>query len=709
MLQGWFINIKGRKTPIVGLVTAIVLFIAIFIINLSSYYQTRLQARQAIGKNLLSIARATAILIDGDRFAALFAPPPELKEKFNSNRYKSFLQNRHSKPEFRSIQKKLKMMIRAQQNLGFSEENIYTFFIDRSVPNENQNVVRWGVMAHKKTFVGKPYLIPPAMDSVVRGKKSGSFTDIYLSTDSGALWMSGFAPILNGKGQVVGIVDVSWEVEQVISEVTADQRIFFWLSLATVVLGFLAALILIGITRHLGYTIQSKKHEEIRRKQAQTERLHAAYYDELTGLPNRELLQIILQNSRYRYADGIWAPVAVCTLNIDRFKHVNDTLGHDVGDHLLEESARRIRKFQGSHDELARVGGNEFVLLMEEQESQTNTRRRIEAIQSALTAPFMIDGHEIYITATAGVYFMEGPGEPPEILLRNSETALYRARNQGRGGLEFFTGEMQRKTVSLLIREHELRKANLADEFLAYFQPILSLKTGRISGFEALARWNKPDQGIVGPGEFIMEAEDTGLIDPIGETILRKACATLVDWENKGFRNIWVAVNFSAHQFRDPTLPGKIATILRETGLAPKCLKAEITESVAMSDLDLTVNILTRISQSGIGVSIDDFGVGYSSLAYLSRFPINTLKIDKSFLDQYRQDPEKGALIKAIIAIAHSLDLGVVAEGIETPEQARFLYDNGCDNIQGFLLGKPMPAADALEFLQQDVPDLLGA
>jgi diguanylate cyclase (GGDEF)-like protein/PAS domain S-box-containing protein len=437
-----------------------------------------------------------------------------------------------------------------------------------------------------------------------------------------------------------------------------------------------------------GYRGTGRDITEQRRAEEQIR--HMAQHDALTELPNRMLLHdrighAIAQAQRNR---GV---LAVLFIDLDRFKTVNDSLGHPVGDRLLKTVAARLVACTRASDTIARIGGDEFVVLLGSLEQPEDARHVAQKVLEALSEPVTIDGHELKVTPSVGICAYPHDGKDVETLMRNADTAMYHAKQMGRNNYQFFTQAMNDAAQERLLLENDLRHAVERSEFTVHFQPLLNVKTGAILGFEALVRWRHPERGMVPPSEFIPAAEETGLIGLIGEWVMRQACAQARAWHDAGYPELQVAVNCSAHQFQRDGLVETVERILRETGLSASRLDLEITESVIIEDSEEVVARFQRLDDMGVRIAIDDFGIGYSSLSYLKRFAVHQLKIDQSFVRDIHSDPDDASIVSAIIAIAHSLGLEVVAEGVETAEQLAFLRSLGCDAAQGYYFSKPLP------------------
>jgi diguanylate cyclase (GGDEF)-like protein len=432
---------------------------------------------------------------------------------------------------------------------------------------------------------------------------------------------------------------------------------------------------------------------------------HAAFHDALTDLPNRALLteHIKLAIERPRSRDE--QLFAVLFLDLDRFKNINDSLGHIAGDQLLTATARCLEECMRPMDTVARLGGDEFAILLDGLESEEDAILVAERIQQALTRPFMLNGHEVFITTSIGITLSNGSYEDPENVLRDADTAMYRAKEGGKARFEVFDSSMHSHAVALLQLENDLRRAIERKEFKVYYQPIIALENGEVAGFEALVRWYHPERGLVPPDEFIGIAEETGLIIEIGLLVLRESCRQLREWQSTlGNKSLTMSVNLSGKQFAQPDLVAQVKEILTETGLEPKYLKLEITETVVMENAEVARAMLSQLCALGVHLCIDDFGTGYSSLSYLHRFPVKTLKIDRSFIGRMGPDGENCEVVRTINTLANNLGMVVVAEGIETEDQRMQLREMGCGYGQGYLFSRPMMAEAAGLFVQEHQP-----
>jgi len=446
----------------------------------------------------------------------------------------------------------------------------------------------------------------------------------------------------------------------------------------------------------------------IERKNAEDRLAHLAQFDSLTGLPNRHLFHDRLAQSLAQ-AKRNSALMAVLFIDLDRFKLVNDTLGHAVGDKLLKEAAKRLEQCVRSSDTVGRLGGDEFSAILSELVRPADASVVAQKIIDALSRPFVLDSHETYVSASIGITVFPDDGDAAGVLVMNADAAMYRAKEQGRNNFQFFTREMNERALSRVNLEAQLRRAIERSEFTLQYQPRIDLSNGEICAFEALLRWNHPERGLIPPDEFIPVLEDTGLIVPVGEWVLTQACQNLVEWQAKGLIVPPVAVNLSARQFQQKDLESEVRRIVGATGADPSLLQFEITESLLMNDPEAAARILRGLRSSGVKLSVDDFGTGYSSLAYLKRFPLDALKIDRAFVRDIATDPEDAAIALAIINLAHTLELQVVAEGVETEAQLDFLTMHGCDEMQGHYFSQAVEPAACEVMLRERVRLVRGA
>jgi diguanylate cyclase (GGDEF)-like protein/PAS domain S-box-containing protein len=438
------------------------------------------------------------------------------------------------------------------------------------------------------------------------------------------------------------------------------------------------------------------------RKRFEDQIQYQAYHDALTGLPNRMLfldrLQIALAHARRQGGRA-----AVLFLDLDDFKVINDTLGHATGDRLLRGAAERLGSCVREDDTVARMGGDEFTLLLPDIGRVEDAARIAGKLLEAVAEPFEIDGQDLFVTTSVGVSLYPGDGEDAETLLKNADRAMYRAKEMGRNNYQLFAPALNVRAVNRLTLETRLRRALEREEFILYYQPQVNLTTRRVVGLEALVRWREAQGRLLEPSEFIPVAEEARLILPLGQWILRAACQQARSWQNLGLPDVRLAVNLSARQFQQQDLIRSVFFAVRDAGLVPGRLELEITESAAMQNVDRTIGMLHGLRDMGVRISMDDFGTGHSSLSYLKRFPIDAVKVDQSFVRDMTSDPSDAAIVRAIVAMAHSLGLNVVAEGVETPAQAEFLRRIGCDEMQGFLVGRPLPAEEIQDALKTRV------
>ncbi|MBP0011538.1 MAG: EAL domain-containing protein [Roseofilum sp. SBFL] len=446
-----------------------------------------------------------------------------------------------------------------------------------------------------------------------------------------------------------------------------------------------------NINQKLISTNKRLECEILERQKIQKKLLHMASHDALTGLPNRVWFMDCLIQALERFKSDSYYKFAVLFMDCDRFKMVNDSLGHLVGDHVLISVARRLQSCLRSSEVLARFGGDEFAILIDRMDDVSIAINLAQKIKNSLTWPFHWDRQEIFLNASIGIVFSTPDYQEPEQLLRDADIAMYRAKGSHKS-YQIFDAFMRQNTQKRFQIETDLRLAVENKEFVLYYQPIISLETGYISGFEALIRWQHPQQGFISPGAFIPIAEETGLIVPIGLWVLQEACTQFQYWCKQGWINhqVKMSVNLSVKQFNQSTLIDQIDRILLKTNCDSKNIKLEITESAIMDNPELATNALERLKQREIQLSIDDFGTGYSSLSYLHRFPIDTLKIDRSFISRIREEGENAEIIEAIITLAHHLNISVTAEGVETDFQLAQLSKMGCEEVQGYFISKPL-------------------
>ena len=455
--------------------------------------------------------------------------------------------------------------------------------------------------------------------------------------------------------------------------------------------------------------------QDITERRRNEERLRTlALYDPLTGLPNREFFREQFGHS-LAHAERIGRSLAVMMLDIDRFKRINETFGHGAGDQLLKEVGARLAQtlrdadyvtradFVPADQNLARLGGDEFTIMLASLARPEDVAKVARRILEMVACPIMLNGEETVVTASIGIAVYPADGADTDTLLKNADSAMYFAKEQGKNNYQFFSSTMNARSFQKLSLENGLRKALERDELRLHYQPKVDALSGRISGVEALIRWQHPDLGMVAPNDFVPLAEETGLIVPIGEWVLHTACAQLARWHAAGHAGLTVAVNMASPNVAQKEFVESVAATIRGAGVAPEAVEIEVTERVLMQDMKATIAKLTALKASGVRLSVDDFGTGYSSLAYLKKFPIDTLKIDRSFVRDVIGSREDSAITSAIIALGQSLGLEVVAEGVETEEQAAFLRQKGCHLMQGYLFGRPVPAAEISALLAAEL------
>ncbi|MEH2395140.1 MAG: EAL domain-containing protein [Nostoc sp.] len=441
------------------------------------------------------------------------------------------------------------------------------------------------------------------------------------------------------------------------------------------------------------------------RQQVEEKIRYQALHDLLTGLPNRLLFNEMLAKTLPN-ATRNGESLAVIFLDLDRFKVINDTLGHTLGDQLLQNVTQRLKDLLRGGDTIARWGGDEFTILLPRVNDIEEVKQVAQRILQALEDAFHLQGHELYVTASLGIALLDDNSPDAETLIQHADAALYYAKDKGRNNYQFYSVSLSAKNPELLTLEKSLRYALEREEFTVYYQPRVNIATGEITGMEALLRWQHPEMGLVAPSVFIPLAEESGLIVPIGEWVLRTACSQNKTWQDAGLPPMMIAVNLSLKQFCQPKLVETIAKVLEQTGLEPRFLELEITETTAIENLSFTRKVLQNLQQMGVYISIDDFGTGHSSLSRLQLLPLHNLKIDKSFIQDLTQDVKVAHIIKAIVSLGHSLGLKLTAEGVEKEEELEFLKSINCEEVQGFLLYRPLSAKIATEILESKRPIL---
>jgi diguanylate cyclase (GGDEF)-like protein len=469
-------------------------------------------------------------------------------------------------------------------------------------------------------------------------------------------------------------------------------------------LGSILVVLIAGLLGRMSWQLARSRLRESETKLAHAQRVeYLAYHDGLTELPNRSLFSKLLGqsiNEAHRYGRQL----AVAFLDLDRFKQINDTLGHEAGDQLLREVASRLKECVRESDAVARLGGDEFVVLLPELGDGKYAATVAQKVLAVIARPFNLIGHEFRVTASIGISIYPQDGLDEQTLTKNADIAMYQAKEEGKNNFQFYSEKLNANSLERLTLESSLRRALERNEFRIHYQAKRDIGSGRISGMEALLRWEHPDLGTVAPMQFIPVAEETGLIVPIGKWVLRTACLQNIAWQKQGLPHLSIAVNLTARQFGDENLLEDLTSILTATGMDPHLLELEITESLLIRDVEKTLRVLTSLKALGIRIAIDDFGIGYSSLATLQRFPLDTIKIDRSFIRDITSTQDT-ALADAIIALGKSLSLTVVAQGVETRDQAEFLQKHACDELQGFYFKRPVPADQFTQLLQAQIAE----
>jgi diguanylate cyclase (GGDEF)-like protein/PAS domain S-box-containing protein len=425
-----------------------------------------------------------------------------------------------------------------------------------------------------------------------------------------------------------------------------------------------------------------------------------ANYDTLTGLPNRNLLTDRVDHAISR-AERTRNTIAICVIGLDQFGRVNESLGHAAGSELLQAAAARLQARLRAVDTVARLTGDEFAVVLVDETTEAGIAHQVQRMLEGFAEAFAVREREVFITASVGVVLFPSDGANTEALLKRAEIAMHRAKEHGGGAFQMFTPEMDARVAERMALESHLRRALERDELLLHYQPQVDLESNLICGAEALARWRHPELGMVSPARFIPLAEETGLIVPIGDWVLRTACVQASAWKRMGLGPVRISVNISARQFRQPDLPGTVEAALRDTGLNAGDLELELTESIIMQDIDHVIGVMRELKSMGVMLAIDDFGTGYSSLSYLKRFPVDRLKIDQSFVRDIMTDRDAQGIVQAVISLGQTLDMRIIAEGVETAEQRDILAERGCHEIQGYFVSKPIPAEDFTDFFRK--------
>lgn len=441
----------------------------------------------------------------------------------------------------------------------------------------------------------------------------------------------------------------------------------------------------------------STKYEELKRSEEKNYKM--IYRDHLTELPNRVAFTQQLDKAMAEL--GPDDSIAVMYIDLDDFKNINDSLGHSYGDELIIDVSHRLKEVMDENDYLARFGGDEFILLTKNLTDESDYSDKIKRVQTVFSYPFVLAMKEFFVTVSIGIIYAPKDGKSTQHIIKNVDAAMYEAKGVGKNAFCYYDDKINEKLLEKIELQSEIRKAIENKEFQLYYQPLIELEKDRLVGFEALIRWNHPTKGMISPMEFIPTAEETGLIIPIGRWVLYEASRQLREWEKEGHKDITMAVNLSARQFRDEDIVETVHEVIAETGADPHNLELEITESIALGDIEYSVETIKRLKEIGIQFSLDDFGTGYSSMSYLKQLPVKNLKIDKSFLDTAMDSENDQSIISTIIQLAQVLQLEVIAEGVEYQDQESFLKDVSCNKAQGYLYSRPVPHAEALGLIEK--------
>jgi diguanylate cyclase (GGDEF)-like protein len=507
-----------------------------------------------------------------------------------------------------------------------------------------------------------------------------------------------YVPVHRNEAEPVeAVLEVYSDVTELVARMQRGQR--------QIIAGVLAAMALVWLLVQLMLShYQRRLAEEERQRRAQEDSMrHQAFHDAVTGLPNRASFTTHLGEAVRRAKRADW-PLALLFVDLDLFKRVNDSLGHDAGDRLLRITTERIRHAVREADLLFRMGGDEFTVLLEDVRGPEEAGAVAQRMLDAIAEPVYLDHHEISVTASIGIALFPRDDVVEERLVKSADTAMYRAKELGRSRYAFFAPEMNERVENQMRMEAALRGALRNGEFVLHFQPRVSVLTGRVTGLEALLRWRHPEWGLIEPARFVPILEETGLIVPVGAWVLAEACHQAKLWQSGGRPALRVSVNISSRQFRSEGLLKAVSGSLRASGLAPHLLELELTESLLVENIQQAMDVLQQLKALGASIAIDDFGTGYSSLGYLKRFPIDCLKIDRSFVRDIAESPKDAAIVDAICALARSLGIGIVAEGVEHAWQADYLAARNCAEMQGFLFSRPLPAEAVREALGRAYP-----
>jgi diguanylate cyclase (GGDEF)-like protein len=484
--------------------------------------------------------------------------------------------------------------------------------------------------------------------------------------------------------------------EEQLAEAAQYAKTYLWRATGANVL----LLLVIGLLWRMSYNLAKIRRQEIQARIDHAEQIeYLAYHDGLTGLPNRSLFSKLL-NQSISLAQRNHKKLAVLFLDLDHFKHINDTLGHDAGDQLLQEVAERLKSCLRDSDTVARLGGDEFVVMLPQLDESAYVLTVAKKIVATVAKPFTLSGQEFGVTASIGISTYPDDGLDEQTLTKNADIAMYKVKEEGKNNFQLYSEKLQAESLERLTLESSLRNALEKKELELYYQAKRDVISGKVTGMEALLRWQHPDLGMVAPLRFLQVADDIGLLIPIGNWVIKTACEQNVRWQQEGLPRLSIAVNLTAKQFFNDNLCASIVTALKETGMDASLLELEISEHVLMQDVDKALQVLNRLKEIGVRIAIDNFGVGYSSLAMLKQFPLDAIKIDRTFIRDIADAGVDKALAQAIVTMGKSLGLTVVAQGVETQEQADFLKNNACDEVQGFYFNKPMPAHEFTELFK---------
>lgn len=704
-----------------GFVAGLLVLLATCLSDFSLYRQSVVAVQDEVRHSLRREAVALSTLVDGDAHGQFVSPAQETSREYA----------RALAPLQRVLQsrgKEIKYVYTCVLRTDARGVKRVVFVLDPAPAGDHD-----GDGVDDKSHIFQPY--PDASPELVRALETGvAQSDTQPYTDAWGAFISGYAPFRDRNNRVAGVIGIDMSATEYLSHLSALRTA----ALAGIGIGLVVSLTVGLVVRRLfigivaARTVLEKRvHERtvelaranavlqsevaereraMRALKASEEHLaHQAFHDALTGLPNRSLFVDRLQNalSHTSRRDGF---VSVLFLDLNDFKIVNDSLGHEAGDKLLNLVAERLRTCLRPGDTIARLGGDEFTILLEEISHIGEARLVAGRIVEQLRTPIVLEGREVFTSASIGIAISRESDSDDKAsfdrILRDADTAMYQAKARGANGTHcvVFDHHMNQDMMARLELEADLRRALASDELKVYYQPIICLETGQIAEVEALVRWQHPTRGLVGPDKFIPIAEETGMIVPIGKKVLERACAQVGAWHNRHPQHppLIVSVNVSGRQLQDDDFVNDVERVLRETGLPPNCLKIELTESVMMVDTAATIAKLYTLKDLGVRLAVDDFGTGYSSMAYLSHFPLDTLKIDRSFVSRLGgRHKEDGAIVHAIVTLAKALNLGVTGEGVETETQLAYLNSIGCDHAQGYWFTHPLPAS-ALENLLRD-------